>query len=259
MATRIGLIVVGDEILSGKRQDKHVPALIEKLSARGMKLAWCRLLGDDRPLLVEELKRSFASEDIVFCCGGIGGTPDDHTRQAAAEALSLPLAIQPQARGFIEERARETGREVTDIMLRMAEFPQGAGIIPNPFNRIAGFSVEQHYFVPGFPVMAHPMFDWVLDTVLQHLHFTQLEKALAMRVFGAFEAMLTDDMEAVEAQFPGVTVFSLPHVGDNTLPRHIELGAKATGAAADLVEPAFDTLKARVLAKGAQFELLAGS
>lgn len=257
MATRIGLIVIGDEILSGKRQDKHVAALIDKLSARGLKLSWCRLLGDDRPYLVEELRRTFSSGDIVFSCGGIGGTPDDHTRQAAAEALELPLAIHAQARGFIEERARETGREVTDIMLRMAEFPAGSEIIPNPFNRIAGFSIRNHYFVPGFPVMAHPMFDWVLDERLAHLHFTQLEKSIAMRVFRAYEAMLTEDMEAIEAQFPGVTVYSLPHVGDDTLARHIELGVKATGPGlAALVSPAFDALKARVLAKGAEIALL---
>ena len=258
MGTRIGLIVVGDEILSGRRQDKHVPVLIEKLTARGLKLAWCRMLGDDRPLLVDELKRTFASGDIVFSCGGIGGTPDDHTRQAAAEALGLPLHIHPQARGFIEERAKETGREVTDVILRMAEFPEGSDIIPNPYNRIAGFSIRNHYFVPGFPVMAHPMFDWVLDEKLKHLHFTQLEKALSMHVFGGYEALLTPDMEAVEAQFPGVTVFSLPHVGDDKLPRHIELGAKSTGSdAASKVDAAFAALQKRVLAHGLRYEVLA--
>lgn len=257
---RIGLIVVGDEILSGRRQDRHVSALIEKLTARGMKLAWCRLLGDDRPLLVEELRRSFASGDVVFSCGGIGGTPDDHTRQAAAEALNLPLAIHPQARAFIDERAKETGREVTDIMLRMAEFPVGADVIPNPYNRIAGFSIRQHYFVPGFPVMAHPMFDWVLDTQLQHLHFTQREKAMSMHVFGGYEALLTPDMEAVEAAFPGVTVFSLPHVGDDKLARHIELGAKSTGPdAQQRVQAAFADLQQRVLAHGLRYENVAAT
>lgn len=257
MATRIGLIVVGDEILSGRRQDGHVPALIRKLTDRGLKLSWCRLLGDDRPLLVDELKRSFASGDIVFSCGGIGGTPDDHTRQAAAEALGLPLAIHPQARGFIEERAREAQREVNDIILRMAEFPEGSDIIPNPFNRIAGFSIRNHYFVPGFPVMAHPMFDWVLDTHLRHLHFTQLEKVQSMHVFGGYEALLTPDMEAVEADCPGVTVFSLPHVGDDRLPKHIELGVKSTGPDADVrVAAAFEQLKSKVAARDLRYEVL---
>lgn len=257
MGTRIGLIVVGDEILSGKRQDKHVGALIERLQVRGLKLAWVRILGDDRALLVSELRNSFASDDIVFCCGGIGSTPDDHTRQAAAEALNLPLHVHPQAQALIEERARDTNMPMTDIRLRMAEFAEGSDLIPNPYNKIAGFSIRRHYFVPGFPVMAHPMFEWVLDTQLKHLHFTQVEKSLAMRVFGTFEAMLTLDMEAIEAEFQGVTVFSLPHVGDNTLPKHIELGVKATGADhCALLEAAFAALQARVSAKGITFETL---
>ncbi|MCE2679587.1 MAG: competence/damage-inducible protein A [Burkholderiales bacterium] len=257
MATRIGLIVIGDEILSGKRQDKHVSALIERLQVRGLKLAWVRILGDDRELLVSELKSSFATDDIVFCCGGIGSTPDDHTRQAVAQALGLPLHMHPQAKALIEERARDTNMPVTDIRLRMAEFAQGSEIIPNPYNKIAGFFIKRHYFVPGFPVMAHPMFEWVLDNCLTHLHFTQVEKSLAMRVFGTFEAMLTEDMEAIETEFPGVTVFSLPHVGDNTLPKHIELGVKATGLDfCVLLSPAFEALQARVVAKGAAFEVL---
>ncbi|MFQ6687306.1 molybdopterin-binding protein, partial [Bordetella pertussis] len=86
-ARRIGLIIVGDEILSGRRQDKHFSKVVELLGARGLKLSWAELLPDDRATLAAVLRRSFASGDIVFSCGGIGGTPDDHTRQAAAEAL----------------------------------------------------------------------------------------------------------------------------------------------------------------------------
>ncbi|MCS6810418.1 MAG: molybdopterin-binding protein, partial [Tepidimonas sp.] len=81
---RFGLIVVGDEILSGKRQDKHLGRVIELLQARGLTLAWAHYVGDDRAALTALLKQAFASGDIVFSTGGIGATPDDHTRQAAA-------------------------------------------------------------------------------------------------------------------------------------------------------------------------------
>ena len=92
-ARRIGLIIVGDEILSGRRQDKHFSKVVELLSARGMQLGWAEVLPDDRDTLVAAYRRSFASGDVVLSCGGIGGTPDDHTRQAAAAALGRPLAL----------------------------------------------------------------------------------------------------------------------------------------------------------------------
>jgi molybdopterin-biosynthesis enzyme MoeA-like protein len=82
----IGLIIVGDEILSGKRQDKHLAKVIELLAARGLALSWARYAGDDRPRITQDLRDAFAGGDLVFCCGGIGATPDDHTRQCAAAA-----------------------------------------------------------------------------------------------------------------------------------------------------------------------------
>jgi molybdopterin-biosynthesis enzyme MoeA-like protein len=90
-----GLIIVGDEILSGKRQDKHLPKVIELLGARGLALAWARYVGDDRRLITEALRHAIASGDAVFCCGGIGATPDDHTRQCAAAALGVALELHP--------------------------------------------------------------------------------------------------------------------------------------------------------------------
>ncbi len=92
---RFGLFIVGDEILSGKREDKHFAKVIALLAARGLQLSWVQYLPDDRAAITEALARSFASEDVVFSCGGIGSTPDDHTRQAAAAALGVPLSVCP--------------------------------------------------------------------------------------------------------------------------------------------------------------------
>ena len=92
-----GLIIIGDEILSGKRADKHLPKVIELLAARGLSLAWARCVGDDRQRITAALQDAFASADVVFSCGGIGATPDDHTRQCAAAALGVELALHPQA------------------------------------------------------------------------------------------------------------------------------------------------------------------
>ena len=253
----IGLIIVGDEILSGKRQDKHLPKVIEILAARGLSLTWARYAGDDRPRITADLRHAFGCGDLVFCCGGIGATPDDHTRQSAAAALGVELVLHAQARELILERMRDTAAEQgvrfdpdrADNLhrLNMGVFPAGATIIPNPFNKIAGFSVADVHFVPGFPVMAWPMIEWVLDERYAHLHRSQRLVERSLIVFGAMEASLTPLMEDIEARFAGVKVFSLPSVDHPQWGRHIELGVKG---ALD-TQPAFAALKAGLLQFGA--------
>ncbi len=243
------LIIIGDEILSGKREDRHFAHIRGLLAKRGLGLERVTYLGDDRARLSRALADSFASDDIVFSCGGIGGTPDDHTRQAAAAALDLPLLLHPQARDLIAERMAEVGQPLTPDRLSMGAFPQGAEIIPNPFNRIPGFSMRQHHFVPGFPVMAWPMIEWVLDTYYGHLfHVHELDER-SMNVEGIAEGTLTPLMQAVEAEFPGIRVFSLPHMDPvKQVAYHLELGVKGP---ADLVEAAYASLVAGVAALAA--------
>ncbi len=254
-----GLIIVGDEILSGKRQDKHLAKVIELLAARGLALAWARYVGDRRELITATLRDAFASDDIVFSCGGIGATPDDHTRQCAAAALGRPLELHPQARVLIEERMQDVAREQgvpfepdrpdNQHRLNMGMFPQGAEIIPNPYNKIPGFSVGDVHFVPGFPVMAHPMIEALLDGRYAGLHGSQVEAERSVIVMGAMEAALTPLMEAVEARHPGVRVFSLPSVDHPQWGRHIELGVKGAAAA---LPAAFAQLHAGLVAQGAR-------
>ncbi len=232
----IGLFIIGDEIMSGKRTDQHFPKVVQILRERGLQLSWAQYLGDDPARITAALERSFASSDIVFSCGGIGATPDDHTRQCAASALGLPLALHPEARTKIRDRilemAQKKGLEV-DLdtpdnlhRLKMGEFPEGAHIIPNPFNRIPGFSCGSHYFVPGFPEMAWPMIEWVLDThYADSFHqVPHLEQALLL--FDVAESTITPLMEQLERDFPLIKVFSLPSVGNANIAQHIELGVK---------------------------------
>lgn len=244
-----GLIIVGDEILSGKRADKHMPKVIELLAARGLQLAWAEYVGDSPLRITETLKRAFASGDIVFSCGGIGATPDDHTRQCAAQALGVPLHLHPQAEALIRERMQDTAREQgvpyepdrpdNIHRLNMGVFPAGASIIRNPYNKIPGFTVGTVHFVPGFPVMAWPMIESVLDERYAHLFQRDAYIEKSVIVFGSMEATLTPLMEQVEREHPKVKVFSLPSVDHPTWGRHIDLGVK--GAPAD-VEPAYVAL-----------------
>jgi len=236
-----GIIIIGDEILSGKRSDKHLAKIIELLSERGLSLSWAEYLGDDPARITDTLRRTMKSPDIVFSCGGIGATPDDHTRQCAAAALGLPLLLHPEAKEKIQERitdmAQEAGKDV-DLnapdnlhRLKMGEFPVGAEIIPNSFNKIPGFAMRNanggvHYFVPGFPVMAAPMMAWALDTHHTDLFHQVAYAEKSVIVYDGIESTLTPLMEALEAEFADIKVFSLPSVGDGSRRRHIELGVK---------------------------------
>ena len=241
-----GLIIIGDEILSGKRQDKHLPKVIELLAERGLALSWVRYVGDNPDRITADLQHALNSGDVVFSCGGIGATPDDHTRQCAAHAAGVELTLHPQARDLIDEHMRDTAAEQglpyepdrADNVhrLNMAMFPVGAAIIPNPFNKIAGFSLPSLqsgeggvYFVPGFPVMAWPMVAWVLDHHYPHLKRALTTSEKSVIVFGAMEAALTPLMESIEANFSGVKVFSLPSVDHPQWGKHIELGVKGEG------------------------------
>jgi molybdopterin-biosynthesis enzyme MoeA-like protein len=242
----VGLIIIGDEILSGKRRDAHFPKVVELLAERGMELAWAEYLGDDPARITASLARSFAGPDIVFSCGGIGATPDDHTRQCAAAALGVPLQLHPDGKLLIQERTRDMD-PLADLdspeslhRLKMAEFPAGATLIPNPYNKIAGFSVGRHHFVPGFPVMAWPMIAWVLDTHYQSLFNLRPHSERAVLAYGSAESTLTPLMEAIEKEFDAVKVFSLPSVGDANTRRHIELGVKGEPGQVDV---AFATLR----------------
>ncbi len=241
---KFGAIIIGDEILSGRRSDKHLGKLIELLGARGLQLAWARYVGDDPVRLLQMLKESFACGDPVFSFGGIGATPDDRTRQCAAAALGLPLALHPDAEQAIRGRFGDT---ITPHRLEMGVFPVSSEIIPNPFNQIPGFSIREHYFVPGFPVMAWPMVEWVLDTVYLAHHHAEDYVERSISVEGAYEGRLIDLMERITADYPDASLFSLPTVMADGLPPCVELGMKGTLAR---VEAAMEEICREVTARG---------
>lgn len=243
-----GAFIIGDEILVGKREDKHLSFLIAALAKRGLRLSWAQYLGDDPARLTEALRRSFASSDVVFSFGGIGATPDDHTRQCAAAALGVTLKLHPEAEREIRARF---GGEVTPQRLQMGEFPAGAEAIPNPVNRIPGFSLRGHHFVPGFPQMAWPMIEWVLDTKYKEFFNRDEWAESSILVFEAGESQLIPAMTAVEAGFKRVKVFSLPSMGADGSRIHVELGVR--GAPAQ-VEPAMQELRRLVRAAGFPFK-----
>ncbi|HET7765818.1 MAG TPA: molybdopterin-binding protein [Burkholderiales bacterium] len=245
---KVGTVIIGDEIIVGKRVDKHFAKLIEILAARGMKLAWCEYLGDNPELITATFRRTFASEDLVFSFGGIGATPDDHTRQCVADALGVRLELLPDAEAAIRSR---TDMVITPQRLKMGEFPRGARIIPNAYNKIPGFSVRDHHFVPGFPVMAWPMVEWVLDSHYRSLFHRVPETEASIMVYELAESTITPLMLEIESTFPRLKSFSLPSMGEAGVRRHIELGVRG---APDEVAPAIERMKEGVTMLGGRWE-----
>jgi molybdopterin-biosynthesis enzyme MoeA-like protein len=215
-----GIYIIGDEILSGKRADQHLAQTIQILKARGLTLDWAQYLGDDFAGLTAKFAQSFVKTDIVFSFGGIGATPDDYTRQAAAAALNLPIERHA---GAVAEIEAQFGEAAYPKRVLMADFPQGADLIPNPVNRVAGFSIRNHYFLPGFPQMAWPMMEWVLDTHYSNLFHAYVVSEAAILVHDAGESQLIDLMNAIVQNHPQTKLFSLPKLGPN---KTIELGVK---------------------------------
>ncbi|HWA14157.1 MAG TPA: molybdopterin-binding protein [Burkholderiales bacterium] len=241
-----GSLIIGDEILSGKRQDKHFPKVIALLRARGIELGWSMYLPDDPEVITAVLTSTLAREDIVFCFGGIGATPDDHTRQCAAKAAGVALELHPEAQREIEARF---GAEAYPKRIEMGVFPEGSRIIPNPYNRVPGFSYARHHFLPGFPEMAWPMMEWVLDNEYAHLHNQTPPVDMAIVVKDAGESQLIDLMNACIARYPACKLFSLPSF--TPAGRRIELGIRGEVA---LAGEALDYLRDGVVRLGFAWE-----
>jgi molybdopterin-biosynthesis enzyme MoeA-like protein len=186
-----------------------------------------------------------AGSDPVFCCGGIGATPDDRTREAAAAAANVPLARHPEAQELIEA---SFGEDAYPHRILMADLPCGSELVPNPYNNVPGFSLHHHFFLPGFPQMAWPMAEWVL----QH-RFGRGEEApreSAVVVTGVAESALVPLMQRFTVQYPHLKLFSLPHLGAH---KSIELGFRGR----DGVDQAMDELRRALVEQGFEFKIKA--
>jgi len=223
----IGIYIIGDEILSGKRQDAHLSFVIQALKSRGLQLSWAHYLGDIPAQITSLLQASMQRGEIVFSFGGIGATPDDYTRQCAADAAAVALTRHP---GAVAEIEAQYGEGAYPKRVLMADLPAGAELIPNPVNRVAGFAINQHYFVPGFPQMAHPMVEWVLDTHYRHLFHQQDYTELSILVMDAGESQLIDLMNHIVQKYPELKLFSLPKLDSR---RTTEVGVKGAAAMAN--------------------------
>ena len=213
---KIQAIIIGDEILSGKRQDKHFKKILELCKFYDYQLNQVIYVSDEP----EEISKAIANftNKTLFCFGGIGATPDDHTRQSAAIAYQKKLVVHPEALSLIENKF---GKEAYPKRVLMSYFPEGAEIIPNPINQIPGFYVGVHFFMPGFPEMAWPMMEWIFNNKLPKIKSDLDDQSIVIKNIA--ESFLIDLMNDIESQFPLVKMYSLPKI---TPHRQVEFGVK---------------------------------
>ena len=239
-----GLIIIGNEILDARRQDAHFEAAMRILKARSVAMAYSMILPDVPEIIDAQLAWAMARPEPFFCCGGIGATPDDCTRQCAARVAGAPIERHPDGEAILRERL---GGRCTEQRLQMIDFPKGAVLIPNPVNRIPGFRVRNGHFLPGFPEMAQPMMQWVLENWFEKGRELVSGKLLLP---GAREADLVHIMELFIATNPELTFSSLPMYLEDRGPV-VELGLKGPP---DAVEDGLGYLKMLLDTEGVPWE-----
>lgn len=197
------VLVIGNEVLSGRTQDANISYLGTELTALGIRLAECRVIPDIEDEIVEAVNHCRAKYDYVFTTGGIGSTHDDITAKSIAKAFGLEFAMHPEAERMLLEHY---GERANAARMRMAMTPVGAALIDNPVSRAPGFRVENVYVFAGVPLIARAMFDSVRGTL-------KGGKVLVSRTVSTTqlsEGMLADELSAIQDKHPEVEIGSYP-------------------------------------------------
>ena len=214
----IHAVIIGDEILSGKREDKHLKHLSKTLKNYGLWLSKVDYIPDDSEVIRKTIREKIGS--IVFCFGGIGATPDDCTRHAAALAHENSIIQNSEATLLIEN---QFGKDAYPKRILMADLPDSAELIPNVINNIPGFLINHHHFMPGFPEMAWPMIDWVIHTHYKTLINLKDVEDQSIWLDDVSESMLIDTMNEIKNNNKEIKIYSLPKLRPN---KTLELGVK---------------------------------
>ena len=203
------LAVIGDEILSGRTQDKNVSQLATWLNEQGIRLAEVRIVPDDSARIVEAVNALRSRYDYLFTTGGIGPTHDDITVDAIAAAFDVPVVVHPQARAILEDYYRDRPGGLTDARLRMARVPEGAELLPNPTSGAPGVKMGNVFILAGVPHIAATM----LEALTGKLEGGRPMVSITVGARAA-ESEVADLLRDTEAAHPGVAIGSYPFFKD---------------------------------------------
>jgi molybdenum cofactor synthesis domain-containing protein len=203
------LVVIGDEILSGRTQDKNVAQVASWMNEQGIRLAEVRIVPDEASRIADTVNKLRAKHDYVFTTGGIGPTHDDITVDAVAQAFGVPVVVHPAARKILEDYYRDRPGWLTPTRLRMARVPEGAELIPNPSSGAPGVKIGNVYILAGVPNIAASM----LEALTGNL---QGGRPIVSVTVGARapESDVADLLRETEAAHPGCAIGSYPFYKD---------------------------------------------
>ena len=202
------LLVIGDEILSGRTQDKNIAQVAAWLNRQGIRLEEVRVVPDDQQRIADAVNALRSTYDYVLTTGGIGPTHDDITVDSIAAAFGVPVVIDPEARRILEAHY-ETRGGMTDARLRMARVPEGAELIPNPLSGAPGVKMQNVYILAGVPSIAANM----LEALEGKLEGGRPMVSVTVGAYAA-ESDVADLLRETEAAHSGVTIGSYPFFKD---------------------------------------------
>jgi molybdenum cofactor synthesis domain-containing protein len=232
-----GLLVIGDEILSGRTKDKNIGYIAEYLTNIGIDLKEVRVVSDDEAVIVEALNALRHRYTYVFTTGGIGPTHDDITADSVAKAFGVPIDVDPRARALLLTRIAE--KDLNAARLRMARIPEGADLILNKVSAAPGFRIGNVHVFAGVPAIMQAMLDEVAPTLKTGARMLSETLRADLK-----EGDIGSALGAIAKQHPDVTIGSYPFFDEQRGPntnvvvraRDRDKLAAATAAVADMLE-----------------------
>ena len=212
LESHIYAIIIGSEILNGRRQDKHFDFLREALAQRGYTLFCSEIIKDDKALIASSFQRVLADErSLLFCFGGIGSTPDDLTRAIAAEVFTSKPLVRHKT--FEQDIITRFGDKAYPNRIHMSDLPEDAQLLRNPVNNMSGFYLEDRFFfTPGFPEMAHPMVKEAITRFLPQNRTLYRQSFVAHCSEDRFIALMNALPSSIECSSLPMFVHGKPHV-----------------------------------------------
>ncbi len=230
---RAAMLVIGDEILSGRTRDANMHYLAGELTKHGVDLCEVRVVSDDHPSIVAAVKALSEGFDVVFTSGGIGPTHDDITADCIAEAFGAHIDVRADARKLLADHYANTGRELNEARLRMARIPDGATLIDNPVSTAPGFTLRNVHVMAGVPKIFEAMVTSVLPTL------TGGDPVVSQTLeINRGEGDIAGPLGELAARYPALSIGSYPFQRDGVFGSNIVIrgvdAAQVEAAMADL-------------------------
>jgi len=203
------IIIIGNEILSGRTQDLNIQYIATKLAEKGIILQEVRIIPDVTSSIIETIRALHVKYTYIFTTGGIGPTHDDITSSALAECFGMKLLKNAEAYKRLKAYYASTGRELNVVSEKMAYIPEGAELIDNSATTAPGFIIKNVYVMAGVPYIMQAMMDFVLPTLQSGL---TIESRTISLLIG--ESVIANEMEEIEKKYPHISVGSYPSARD---------------------------------------------